>query len=249
MTKGTDCVKIPTTLYYDQHQNVVGWGLDNANALAPTGYPRPGVQKIEWFTLPFMLSGNSYVDPIQLRHLPPGKSGIDVAAEYLFHLRQAMRSQVQKTLGEEVFNSKEQNIYYYLTVPAICDDAGKAAILAAAIQAGFLRGENDSRLTLITEPKAAAIFSYKTGVLNSKIHDAILIIRYGDSTVDLIAYEVDGEQPFSISECSAGSGDLFSSNFLERNFSMILRFKIRKIETSRRFSNGRQGLRQMYDRV
>ncbi|EDU43220.1 Hsp70 family protein [Pyrenophora tritici-repentis Pt-1C-BFP] len=220
---------IPTVLYYDQYQKVVGWGPDIADALAPTGYPKPGVQKVEWFKLQLMLSGNTYIDPINLPPLPPGKSEIDVAADYLFHLRQAMRNQLQKTLGE-VFNREERNIRYYLTVPAIWNDAGKAATRAAAIQAGFLRDENDNRLTLITEPEAAAMFCSKTGLLNLKIHDAVLIVDCGGGTVDLIAYEVEEEQPFSVAECTAGSGDSCGSTALNRNFSNILRAKIRKMK-------------------
>ena len=221
--------QIPTVLYYDQYQKVVGWGPDIADALAPTGYPKPGVQKVEWFKLQLMLSGNTYIDPINLPPLPPGKSEIDVAADYLFHLRQAMRNQLQKTLGE-VFNREERNIRYYLTVPAIWNDAGKAATRAAAIQAGFLRDENDNRLTLITEPEAAAMFCSKTGLLNLKIHDAVLIVDCGGGTVDLIAYEVEEEQPFSVAECTAGSGDSCGSTALNRNFSNILRAKIRKMK-------------------
>ncbi|KAL5378490.1 hypothetical protein DPSP01_009071 [Paraphaeosphaeria sporulosa] len=221
--------KIPTVLYYDQYQKVVGWGPDIADALAPTGYPKPGVQKVEWFKLQLMLSGNTYIDPINLPPLPPGKSEIDVAADYLFHLRQAMRNQLQKTLGE-VFNREERNIRYYLTVPAIWNDAGKAATRAAAIQAGFLRDENDNRLTLITEPEAAAMFCTKTGLLNVKVHDAVLIVDCGGGTVDLIAYEVEEEQPFSVAECTAGSGDSCGSTALNRNFSNILRAKIRKMK-------------------
>ncbi|KAI9766117.1 MAG: hypothetical protein M1835_007257 [Candelina submexicana] len=221
--------KIPTVLYYDQYQKVVGWGPDIADALAPTGYPKPGVQKVEWFKLQLMLSGNTYIDPINLPPLPPGKSEIDVAADYLFKLRQAMRNQLQKTLGE-VFNREERNIRYFLTVPAIWNDAGKAATRAAAIQAGFLRDENDNRLTLITEPEAAAMFCSKTGLLNLKIHDAVLIVDCGGGTVDLIAYEVEEETPFTVAECTAGSGDSCGSTALNRNFSNILRAKIRKMK-------------------
>ncbi|MCJ1461425.1 hypothetical protein MMC07_000022 [Pseudocyphellaria aurata] len=220
--------KIPTVLYYDQYQKVVGWGPDIADALAPTGYPKPGVQKVEWFKLQLMLSGNTYIDPINLPPLPPGKSEIDVAADYLFKLRQAMRNQLQKTLGE-VFNREERNIRYFLTVPAIWNDAGKAATRAAAIQAGFLRDENDNRLTLITEPEAAAMFCSKTGLLNLKIRDAVLIVDCGGGTVDLIAYEVEEESPFTVAECTAGSGDSCGSTALNRNFSNILRAKIRKM--------------------
>ncbi|KIH91506.1 hypothetical protein SPBR_01323 [Sporothrix brasiliensis 5110] len=221
--------KIPTVLYYDQYQKVVGWGPDIADALAPTGYPKAGVQKVEWFKLQLMLSGNTYIDPINLPPLPPGKSEIDVAADYLFKLRQAMRAALQKTLGE-VFNREERNIRYYLTVPAIWNDAGKAATRAAAIQAGFLRDENDNRLTLVSEPEAAALFCSKTGLLKLKVHDALLIVDCGGGTVDLIAYEVEEESPFTVAECTAGSGDSCGSTALNRNFSNILRTKIRKMK-------------------
>ncbi|RBA19496.1 hypothetical protein FPRO05_09599 [Fusarium proliferatum] len=221
--------KIPTVLYYDQYQKVVGWGPDIADALAPTGYPKPGVQKVEWFKLQLMLSGNTYIDPINLPPLPPGKSEIDVAADYLFKLRQAMRSALQKALGE-VFNREERNIRYYLTVPAIWNDAGKAATRAAAIQAGFLRDENDNRLTLVSEPEAAALFCSKTGLLDLKVHDAVLIVDCGGGTVDLIAYEVEEENPFTVAECTAGSGDSCGSTALNRNFSNILRTKLRKMK-------------------
>ncbi|CAG8889626.1 unnamed protein product [Penicillium nalgiovense] len=193
--------KIPTVLYYDQYQKVVGWGPDIADALAPTGYPKPQVQKSE----------------------------IDVAADYLFKLRQAIRAQLQKALGE-VFTREERNIRYYLTVPAIWNDAGKAATRTAAIQAGFLRDENDNRLTLVSEPEAAALFCAKSGLLNLKVGDAILIVDCGGGTVDLIAYEVEEEQPFSVMECTAGSGDSCGSTALNRNFSNILRAKIRKMK-------------------
>ncbi|CAD0100746.1 unnamed protein product, partial [Aureobasidium mustum] len=221
--------KIPTVLYYDQHQQVVGWGADIADALAPTGYPKPGVQKVEWFKLQLMMSGNTYIDPINLPPLPPGKSEIDVAADYLFKLRQAMRNYLQKTLGE-VFTREERNIRYFLTVPAIWNDAGKAATRAAAIQAGFLRDENDNRLTLVTEPEAAAMFCSKTGLLSLKVQDAVLIVDCGGGTVDLIAYEVEEEHPFTVAECTAGSGDSCGSTALNRNFSNILRAKIRKMK-------------------
>jgi hypothetical protein len=187
------------------------------------------VQKVEWFKLQLMLSGNTYIDPINLPPLPPGKSEIDVAADYLFKLRQAMRSQLQKTLGE-VFTREERNIRYYLTVPAIWNDAGKAATRTAAIQAGFLRDENDNRLTLVSEPEAAALFCAKSGLLNLKVGDAILIVDCGGGTVDLIAYEVEEESPFSVMECTAGSGDSCGSTALNRNFSNILRAKIRKMK-------------------
>ena len=218
-------------MYYDHAQRVVGWGQDIADALSPTGYPKPGVQKVEWFKLQLMMPDDTCIDPINLPPLPPGKSKIDVVADYLYHLRQAMLNQLQKTLGE-VFNREERNIRYYLTVPAIWNDAAKAATRQAAVQAGFLQDKNDNRLTLITGSEAAIIFCLKTGLLNLKIHDTVLIIDCGAGAVDLIAYEIEGEQPLSISECTASSGDFCGSTALNRNFSKFLRAKIRKMKLS-----------------
>jgi hypothetical protein len=209
-------------------QKVVGWGPSVTGALAPTGFPKPGVQKLEWFKLRLMMSGSNYIDPVSLPPLPQGKTEINVAADYLAQLHEAMRIHLQKILGD-VFYREEYNIQYYLTVPAIWDDAAKASTRAAAIQAGFIRDENDKRLTLVTEPEAAAMFCTKTGLLNLKVRDSILIIDCGGGTVDLIAYEVEEEQPLSVAECTGGTGDSCGSMALNHNFSNILRAKIRKM--------------------
>lgn len=218
-------------MYYDHAQRVVGWGQDIADALSPTGYSKPGVQKVEWFKLQLMTPDDTCIDPINLPPLPPRKSKIDVVADYLYHLRQATLNQLQKTLGE-AFDREERNIRYYITVPAIWNDAAKAATRQAAVQAGFLQDKNDNRLTLITGSEAAIIFYLKTGLLNLKIHDTVLIIDCGGGAVDLIAYEIEGEQPLNISECTAGSGDFCGSTALNRNFSKFLRAKIRKMKLS-----------------
>jgi hypothetical protein len=182
---------------------------------------------VEWFKLKLMVSGNTYIDPINLPPLPPHKSEIDVVADYLFQLRQAVHNHLQKTLGE-FFNREERKIRYYLAVPAICNDAVKATIRAATIQAGFLRDENDNSLNLIAAPEAAAMFYFKTS--NLKVHDAVLIVDFSGGYADLIAYEVEKKQPFSVAECTTGSGDLCGSTALNRHFSSMLRARIRKMK-------------------
>lgn len=222
----TDRLQIPTILYYDQQRKVIGWGSDVAKALAPTGYPKPSIQKVEWFKLQLALSGNT---PLAFPPLPPGKSEIDVAADYLFHLQQAIRNQLQKTLGA-AFDGEEHNIRYYFTVPASWNDAAFAALRAAALQAGFLRAENENRLTFIASSEAAAMFYFKTSLLNVKVRDAVLVVDCGGGIVDMIAYEVEEEQPFSLVECTVSSGDSCGSTVLNRNFSNLLRAKIRKMK-------------------
>lgn len=218
--------KVPTILYYDKEQNIVGWGLEFAGALAPSGYPKPGVQKIEWFKMQLMQADGTYLKNDKLPPLPSGKTPIDVTADYLIQLRKALRIQLQKILGEAVYNRHEDSIHYYLTVPAIWNDAGKAATKRAAIQAGLVRAESDSRVTLISEPEAAAMFCSKTGLLNLKIMDAVLVVDCGGGTVDLIAYEVTQEEPLTLVEATTGSGDSCGSTAVNRNFSGLLRRRI-----------------------
>jgi len=193
-------------LYYDQYQKVLGWGCDIAVALAPTGYPKPGVQKVEWFPLHLMLEGNSYITPGNLPPLPAGKSAVDVSADYLFKLRQAVRSSLLKTLGH-TFARNERHINWVFTRPAVWTDAAIAALRASIVQAGYLRGEHDDRLQVVTEAEATAMFCTKIGLLNIRVHDAVLIVDCGTGTVDLIAYEVEQENPLVLAECTAGSGD------------------------------------------
>lgn len=185
---------------------MLGWGADIADALAPNGYPKPGVQKVEWFRLHLMLNGSSYIDTINLPPLPPGKSEVDVASDYLFKVRQAMRIELQKRLGE-VFNRQERNIQWCFTVPVHFDDAARSAFRTAIIQAGYTRDVNDNRITLTPEPKAVALYCSKSGLLDLKTKDAVLIVDAGGGTVDLIAYEVDEVLPLSLVDLTVGSGD------------------------------------------
>ncbi|KAK9480834.1 hypothetical protein V1514DRAFT_324579 [Lipomyces japonicus] len=220
--------KIPTVLYYDSHGNVVGWGSDAQGVLNAAGFPRPGIQKVEWFKLHLQRNYRTYVDPSRLPPLPAGKSEIDIAADYLSRLRDAMRKELEKKLGE-IFLREEQNIQYFLTVPAIWDDAGKATTRLAAVKAGFVKDVDDRRLSLITEPEAAAIFCAKRGVLELKEADTFLIVDCGGGTVDLIAYEVEDENPFTVRECTKGTGDACGSTAVDVSFLRVVKARVDRI--------------------
>jgi hypothetical protein len=72
------------------------------------------------------------------------------------------------------------------------------------------------------------MFCSKTPLLDLKVPHAIIIVDCGGSTVDLIAYKVENEQPFSVAPCTKTSGGFYGSTILNRNFSSILRTKIQK---------------------
>ncbi|KAK9366845.1 hypothetical protein V1509DRAFT_220241 [Lipomyces kononenkoae] len=217
--------KIPTVIYYDSSGEVVGWGADTENVLAPGGKLKPGIIKVEYFKLLLQRNYNRYSDLTINLQLPPGKTAIDVAADYLSLIRMTMRVELQKALGN-IFIREEQNIKYFLTVPAIWDDAGKSATRLAAVQAGFVDSINDSHLSLITEPEAAAIFCAKRGVLELKSDESFLIVDCGGGTVDLIAYEVEDENPFTVRECTTGTGAACGSTTIDANFMKLVRTRI-----------------------
>lgn len=175
-------------------------------------------------------TSKNYLDTSRLPPLPPGKSAVDVAADYLFQLRRAMYVQLRKYLGETVFTCEEANIHYYLTVPAIWDETAKAATRTAAVKAGFLPFKDHNRLTLVAEPEAAAMFCVKSGMLDLQIHDVVLVVDCGGGTVDLIAYKVEDNDSFKLTECTAGSGDCCGSTAVNRNFSIILHGRISKMK-------------------
>ena len=140
--------------------------------------------------------------------MPPGKTEIDVSADFLFRVRQGIRIALLKTLGD-VFSRHERNIKWCFTIPAIWNDAGKAALRAAIIQVEFLRDDNDAndRLHLVTEPEATVLHCAKNGLLSLAPPDAVLIVDAGKGTVDLVAYGVANENPLAIKELTARSGD------------------------------------------
>jgi hypothetical protein len=141
------------------------------------------------------------------RYLPPGKSDIDVSADYLSKVRVAMTSQLQTSLGE-VFTRNERHIHYYFTIPGSWDDAGQKSLRAAIIQAGYLRDEDDYRLSLVTVGEAAALHCLKLSMLDLQVKDVGLIVDCGWGAVDLQACELASKSPYSFAEYTSGSGTL-----------------------------------------
>jgi len=186
---------------------VVGWGADIVDALAPTGYLKAGVLRVEWLKLQLELAGGLYTSSINHCPLPPGKSEIDVSADYLSKVRMAMRSQLQMSLGE-LFFQEERNTQYYFTIPGIWNEAVQKALRAAIIQAGYLGDENDDCLSYVSEGEAAAHYCLKYSVLSLQVKDVVLIVDCGGATVDLQAFELANGSPLSFAKFTCGSGDI-----------------------------------------
>ncbi|KAL5609554.1 hypothetical protein FOVSG1_004235 [Fusarium oxysporum f. sp. vasinfectum] len=112
---------VPTVLYYDQYNKLVGWGHDIANALGPTGYPKPGVQKVAGLPL-FLIQETE--ESIPLPGVPPGLNAVDISADFLYEVRRTLRTQLQQRIGSK-FLENEQRIHWIVTTPEIWADKDK----------------------------------------------------------------------------------------------------------------------------
>lgn len=150
--------------------------------------------------------GNPYLDATALPPLPTGKSAVEVVGDYLSRLREATTASLMKSLGPRIPNDTE-NIQYYFSTPPLWNDGARAAFRRAIVYAGYARGVNDPRVTLMSSLEASTFFCSKSGLLSLKQDDGILIVDCGISFVDLLSFQVSSESPFSVKECTASSGD------------------------------------------
>ena len=213
-------------LYYDQSSNIVGWGLDIVGALTQTGYPKEGVQKCEWFTLLPMASRDASAGEISL--LPPlrGKPAIDLMTDFLSRLQQLIFDRLP-TLGKARY-SLESSISWIITVPALYDDGGRAELRAAAIAASYLRNDRRDCLSFVSRPRAALLSFVGLGALSLQKAAVILIVHCGPGIVELCSYQMSKDDS-SFEEYTMLSRDSCGFSVVNRNFSSILRSRIKKM--------------------
>jgi molecular chaperone DnaK (HSP70) len=93
-----------------------------------------------------------YLNDHDWRHpLLPNKRALDVTSDYLkCVLQHVLTDQLPKKYGTKFLQN--QNISYVLTVPAVWSDTAKERTRQAAVRAGI----PSRKITLVTEPEAAA---------------------------------------------------------------------------------------------
>ena len=221
--------QVPTVLYYDQYQHAVGWGSDTTNALARNGYPQNGVQKHEWFVLQPTASSNTFMAMSHdLPPLPPGKSAIDIIADFLARLKPVILDHLPAS--RENTYQPEHAIEYTITTPAAFDDTGKAAIHAAAVQAGYLHVQKRQVGPIsISRPQATLLSLGKSSAVGLQfMTQVILVVHCGSGLAELASYHASIGS-LLLGEYTRPTGDFCGSTSVNRNFSNILRARIRKM--------------------
>ncbi|KAL9540657.1 hypothetical protein MBANPS3_009556 [Mucor bainieri] len=157
---------------------------------------------------------------------------IDAISNYL----RALNGKIKETM-ESLFPNTPKKYRYCFTVPTIWSDKMKEVMRETITCAGIVSKEDPlSRLLLVNEPEAAAIFyanDAKTDFftryfdMNSQKQAVqTLICDAGGGTVDMATYEYsrkDQSSKFYIEEITSGTGSLCGSSFLDDAFRRYIR--------------------------
>ncbi|CZT22028.1 related to hsp70 protein [Ramularia collo-cygni] len=156
---------------------------------------------------------------------PPGKSAVDLCADYLTEVAIFAYSSLEKRVTRAILEATP--IDFWFTVPAVWSDKAKYDTLRAAKMAFKQAGialHPASRLFLIPEPEAAAIatLSHLTkgaSEVQVKPGDSILICDCGGGTVDITSYKINAVLPkLTFEELVVGTGGKCGSTYIDREF-------------------------------
>ncbi|KAF8537474.1 hypothetical protein BDD12DRAFT_744792, partial [Trichophaea hybrida] len=203
----------PTEISYHVPGNTTDftWGYDIA----------PNQRRLKWFKLLLETDDEKVHTSVPI---PDGMTPTDVTRDFLSALyKHAMETLLRQNSAAVMSAVK---VDFVLTVPAVWSDAAKNRTRKAAEEAGIGR-EHD--LQLLSEPEAAAIYSFKvqqTGSIN--VGDRIVVCDAGGGTVDLISYAVVALHPdLRVTECAVGNGEFAAgSTYIDRAWEVFLKQRL-----------------------
>ncbi|KFY38329.1 hypothetical protein V495_06641 [Pseudogymnoascus sp. VKM F-4514 (FW-929)] len=223
--------QIQSTLYYSPSLKVGGWGEDKYEAVSAytTSYgqtrgrqPQAGIQA-------FRDVKSALVPPTDVDlyfPLPPGRLAADLAADYLWHLRQSVASQIKDRLG-----GHPGNIRYVITVPASWDEKAQKQLRKVAKMAGFWIQSNEE-LALVPGPEAALLYADFIDPSAFEVGDNILVVDCGGHLVEAATYEIKSKDPLGAEKCTDVSVASCGSAEVTRRFMSIVDSKIKKMGLS-----------------
>ncbi|KUJ23235.1 uncharacterized protein LY89DRAFT_574266 [Mollisia scopiformis] len=171
----------------------------------------------------------------------PGKEPVDVVADYLTEIRKHVFSDLAKIYGSTLSTLNKELV---ITVPAVWSEHAKDLTVKAVAKAKF----DVSKISLVTEPEAAAIYTLKDmkegagkdqiqitpsipsnniSKLRLQVGDSFVLSDAGGGTVDLISYHVTQVHPvLKVEEAAIGSGDKCGASYVDKEFLTWLEKKL-----------------------
>ena len=113
--------------------------------------------------------------------LPPGKSAVDVFADFLRYLHQCARTFIEEAYGAESWHTLERHrIEFVCTHPNDWEGPQQSMMRTAAVQAGLIPDNEDghSHLSFVTEGEASLHFCVQSGLTNDAIKVNFYLIMF-----------------------------------------------------------------------
>ena len=155
----------------------------------------------------------------------PGKSPVDLVADYLSRVREHAWKDLEAQYGASTFESMKKELV--VTVPAVWSERAKDQTMKAVNRAKF----QASKISLVTEPEAAAIYTLKTMMEGAnrtelQVGDVFVLTDCGGGTVDLISYKITQVHPvFRVVEAAVGTGDKCGATYVDKVMTTYFAFE------------------------
>ncbi|KZV77357.1 hypothetical protein PENSPDRAFT_679530 [Peniophora sp. CONT] len=238
--------KIPTVIYYTRDENATV--LSVGEELPPDYDPDDdGILKVEWFKLKLQpqIDASRVVDV----KLPLGKDVGGVIADFYGYLYQCAREHIKHALtalGELIWDSVKDNIFFVLSHPNSWEGAQQEIMRAAAVKAKLVNEEDSrTRISFVTEGEASMHFCITDGQLAASIKasrlytylmaiglpkqpgDKMMVIDAGGGTVDLSAYSFESAKPVKAVEVAAPACLMEGSVIVQRHAKEHIQAKLK----------------------
>jgi hypothetical protein len=209
----------------------VGWGCDivNASSNPSTRQPKPDIVKNDGFRLEFTRVFNPGFHSAQ--PLPPPPSVVGLVVDYLSKMRESMWEHIRIDHNLDIPNCFEDIDCCFAVSPS-WEGSAKSEFMSAIMETGLVRPNSD-RAYLISDAHAAAAYCFSTNIIKEEEGAVVLVIDCGGCMTQLIALRLEDAESMEFSECTSPSSDSCGSQAVDRNFTNIIRSKVRKMNLSK----------------
>ncbi|KAH9838505.1 uncharacterized protein C8Q71DRAFT_704768 [Rhodofomes roseus] len=214
--------KVPTIMYYDSHGRMMATGAEAESASTIAQAEDEGWIKAELFKLRLRPKNMKLkMNGMRFAPLPPGKTAVDVFADFLAYLFRCTRSFIVDTHanGPALWQAVEQNIEFVLSHPNGWEGAQQTKMRRAAVYGGLIpdTDEAKARIRFVTEGEA----SLHACVLNGLAADnpsghGFIVADAGGGTLDISSYAIRGASPLVIEEIAPPDCVFAGSVFVSR---------------------------------
>ncbi|KAI0725427.1 hypothetical protein C8Q72DRAFT_852742 [Fomitopsis betulina] len=227
-------VKIPSVLYYDQHDNLRAVG---AEAALQSTKQEAYVQEwkyVKWFKL--HLRPSSILPGAALPPIEVNKTTVEILADFLAYIYKYTIKFISETnpTGRQILEMPSSNgppIDFVLSHPngwtgLQQNNMRRAAVLARLVPVG---DQGLSRLQFVTEGEASLQFCIATGLGNNVIkkNNHVTIVDCGGGTIDVSTYRVVDSRPVTVEESAIPECLIQGSTMVDRRAEALLRTKLR----------------------